>query len=166
MSNPADTGSDDGIPALVSLGEVESKGLEFTLVGDITPEWTIMANYAYNDARVTQGDVGDTYADGSRFVNAPRHQAGLWTRYDIDSLNSAIAFGADYVSEQVSAGAQRVKPFTVFDMSLTTQWYETQFQLNVKNLFDKEYAVSGFSERNGHFPGAPREVVLQVSKHF
>ncbi|KVX01887.1 TonB-dependent siderophore receptor [Shewanella frigidimarina] len=166
MNNPADTGNDDGIPALVSLGEVESKGLEFTLVGDITPNWTVMANYAYNDTRVTQGDIGDTYADGSKFVNAPRHQAGLWTRYDIDSLNSAIALGADYVSEQMSADAQRVKPYTVFDMSWTTTWQDTQFQLNVKNLFDKEYAVSGFSERNGHFPGAPREVVLQVSHHF
>ncbi|WP_351015358.1 TonB-dependent siderophore receptor [Shewanella sp. AC91-MNA-CIBAN-0169] len=166
MNNPADTGNDDGIPALVSLGEVESKGLEFTLVGDITPNWTVMANYAYNDTRVTQGDIGDTYADGSKFVNAPRHQAGLWTRYDIDSMNSAIALGADYVSEQMSADAQRVKPYTVFDMSWTTTWQDTQFQLNVKNLFDKEYAVSGFSERNGHFPGAPREVVLQVSHHF
>ncbi|GGQ03332.1 TonB-dependent siderophore receptor [Shewanella litoralis] len=166
MSNPDDTGADDGIAALVSLGKVESKGLEFTLVGDITANWTIMANYAYNDARVTQGDLDDTYADGSRFANAPRHQAGLWTRYDIDSLQSAIAFGADYVSEQVSADAQIVKPYTVFDMSWTTTWQQTQLQLNVKNLFDKEYAVSGFSERNGHFPGAPREVVMQVSHHF
>ncbi|WP_445772428.1 TonB-dependent siderophore receptor [Shewanella sp.] len=166
MTNPEDTGIDDGIAALVNLGEVESKGVEFTLVGDITADWTIMANYAYNDARVTQGDVGDTYADGSKFVNAPRHQAGLWTRYDIDSLQSAIAFGADYVSEQVSADDQIVKPFTVFDMSWTTTWQQTQFQLNVKNLFDKEYAISGFSERNGHFPGSPREVVLQVSHQF
>ena len=38
--------------------------------------------------------------------------------------------------------------------------------INVKNLFDKEYAVSGFSERNGHFPGEPREVVVQVSYDF
>ncbi|MGE6570256.1 TonB-dependent siderophore receptor [Shewanella vesiculosa] len=166
MSNPDYTGLDDDIPALVSLGQVESKGVEFTLVGDITADWTIMANYAYNDARVTQGDVGDTYADGTKFINAPRHQAGLWTRYEIDSLQSSIALGADYVSEQISADAQRVKPYTVFDMSWTTRWQDTQFQLNVKNLFDKQYAVSGFSERNGHFPGAPREVVLQVSHHF
>jgi outer membrane receptor protein involved in Fe transport len=44
-------------------------------------------------------------------------------------------------------------PYSVFDMSGTTTWQNTQFQLNVKNLFDKEYAVSGFSERNGNFPG-------------
>ena len=166
MNNPNYTDGSNGAPALVSLGQVESNGAEFTLTGDITENWTVMANYAYNDTRVTEGDVGDTYADGSKFINAPRHQAGLWTRYDIDSLNSAIAFGADYVSEQMSGGAQRVKPFTVFDMSWTTTWQETQFQLNVKNLFDKEYAVSGFSERNGHFPGAPREMVLQISHHF
>ena len=53
-----------------------------------------------------------------------------------------------------------------FDASWTTQWNAMLLSINVKNLFDKEYAVSGFSERNGHFPGEPREVVVQVSYDF
>ncbi|WP_438498728.1 hypothetical protein, partial [Alteromonas australica] len=59
-----------------------------------------------------------------------------------------------------------VKPYTIFDASWTTQWNAMLLSINVKNLFDKEYAVSGFSERNGHFPGEPREVVVQVSYDF
>ena len=170
MGNPADTGTDDGIPALLNVGEVESRGFEATLVGDLTEQWTITANYAYNDTRVLQGVAGEsitnTFGDGERFVNAPEHQAGLWTRYDFPAIDSAIAIGADYVSEQFSFDGQRVKPFTVFDLSWNTRWNDTLLQLNAKNLFDREYAVSGFSERNGHFPGAPRELVLQVTQSF
>jgi iron complex outermembrane receptor protein len=170
QSNPDDTGAGDGIAALLNIGEVESRGFETTLVGDLSDQWTITANYAYNDTLVIEGVTGDTisntYGDGSRFANAPRHQAGLWTRYELVGIDSSIAFGANYVSEQVSQDGQAVKPFTVFDMSWTTRWDELLLSVNINNLFDKEYAVSGFSERNGHFPGSPREIVGQVTYKF
>ena len=154
-----------GFRPLLNIGAVESRGAEFTLVGDLTANWTITANYAYNDTRVAEGVTGDsirntirggTIREGNRFVNAPEHQAGLWTRFDFERINSAIAFGADYVSEQISFEAQRVKPFVVYDMSWTTYWDKAQFQINAKNLFDKKYAISGFSKRNGHFPRCPQ----------
>ncbi|EGM70441.1 ferrichrome-iron receptor [Shewanella sp. HN-41] len=34
QANPLDTGDDDGIPAMLNLGEVRSQGIEWTLVGD------------------------------------------------------------------------------------------------------------------------------------
>ncbi|GAA60286.1 iron complex outermembrane recepter protein [Pseudoalteromonas sp. BSi20652] len=170
MSNPDDTGVGDGITALLNIGEVESRGFETTLVGDLSEYWTITANYAYNDTVVVEGALGeifsDTFGDGSRFANAPRHQAGLWSRFWLDSINSSIAFGANYVSEQVSSDGQKVKPFTVFDMSWTSRFDDVLLSVNINNLFDKEYAVSGFSERNGHFPGSPREIVGQITYKF
>ncbi|MBQ4831673.1 TonB-dependent receptor [Pseudoalteromonas sp. MMG010] len=170
MSNPDDTGEGDGIAALLNIGEVQSQGFESTLVGDLTQYWTLTANYAYNDTKVVEGVMGDTisdtFGDGTRFANAPKHQAGLWSRFAFNTIDSSIAFGVNYVSEQVSSDGQIVKPFTVFDMSWTTQWDDILLRVNVNNLFDKEYAVSGFSERNGHFPGSPREIVGQLSYQF
>ena len=169
MSNPDYTG-DSGVVELLNIGEVESNGFETTLVGDLADNWTVTANYAYNDTEVIKGVSGDTisnsFGDGSRFVNAPRHQAGLWTRYDITDIASSIAFGLNYVSEQISLGDQKVKPFTVFDMSWTSRIDDVLFSVNVNNLFDKEYAVSGFSERNGHFPGSPRTIIAQMTYDF
>lgn len=150
---------------LLNFGLIESDGAEFVLVGDLMENLSVTANYAYNDTVVVDGDTRNISGDG-RFVNAPRHQAGLWFRYNIESMDSSIAFGADYVSEQISFNAQKVKPYTVFDASWTTRWDNILFSLNINNLFDKEYAVSGFSERNGHFPGAPREIVAQLSYSF
>ena len=157
--------NDDVEPALINFGLVESNGAEFTLVGDVSESVSITANYAYNDTVVASGSTSNTYG-GSRFANSPRHQAGFWARYDIASIDSSFAMGVDYVSEQISLSGQRVKPFTVFDASWTTQWDNLLLSVNVKNLFDKVYAVSGFSERNGHFPGEPREVVVQLSYDF
>ena len=140
--------------------------MEFTLVGDVTENISLTANYAYNEVDIIEGV---TYTDSTtgQFVNAPRHQAGIWARYDIGSINSSIAFGLDYVSEQISFNDQRVKPYTVFDASWTTQINEqTLISINVNNLFDKEYAGSGFSERNGHFPGDPREILAQLTYNF
>ena len=167
IGNPnfIDSDTTPGEPEVINFGLIESNGAELTLVGDINEHLSITANYAYNDTQVVEGESGNVSSTG-QFVNAPKHQAGLWMRYELASLNSAIAFGVDYVSEQVSFDEQRVKPFTVFDASWSTEWDDILLRVNINNLFDKEYAVSGFSERNGHFPGAPREITAQVAYSF
>lgn len=164
QSNPdyIDNDTTPNEPQHLSFGLVESEGFEMVLVGDISDQLSVTANYAYNDTVIVEGDTRNISDDGT-FVNAPKHQAGLWLRYGLDSIHSSISFGADYVSEQISFDNQKVKPFTVFDASWTTRWDDVLLSLNIKNLFDKEYAVSGFSKRNGHFPGEPREIVLQLS---
>lgn len=156
-----------GVPRLLQVGEVTSKGFELDLVGDITDRWTFQANYAYNDTKITGGPPGSFgLAVGDRFPNAPKHAVGLWTRYEIDFLNSAIAGGIDYVDDRISIDNQKVPAYTTVDVSWITTLDAWKLQLNVRNLFDKEYAVSGFTRRNGHFPGEPRTVVAQASFLF
>lgn len=153
------------VSPLRNFGLVESEGVEFVLVGDVTDSLSVTANYAFNRTVIVEGDDRNV-SDNNAFVNAPKHQAGVWLRYDLASIDSSIAFGADYVSEQFSFDAQRVKPYTVFDASWTTRWDDLLLSININNIFDKEYAVSGFSERNGHFPGDPREVIAQLTYQF
>lgn len=157
----------DGINQLSALGLVRSEGLEIDVLADVTERWVVNLAYAYNDARVIEaGSNGITNSSGDRFANAPRNKLGVWTRYDLPSLASAIGFGADYTDERISLEGQRVKPYTIFDLSWQTQWKDWKFQANIKNLFDKVYAASGFIERNGHFPGEPRRFYLQAAYTF
>ncbi len=153
----------------VQLGEVTAKGVEVDFVGDLSDNWTFQANFAYNDTRITDdvdnGNGFDSAIEG-RFPNAPRQQIGLWTRYQLGSINSAIAGGIDYVGRRKSISDQDVKAYTTVDMSWITEINQWTLQLNVRNLFDKEYAASGFIERTGHFPGEPRTVVGQLSYDF
>lgn len=160
----------DGVDDLAALGLVRSDGFELDLLADLTRRWVLNLAYGYNDARVLEGDpaaAGNTAGAGSdRFANAPRHKLGLWTRYDLPALASSIAVGADHVGDRVSLDGQAVKAYTIFDASWQTQWRDWTFQANVKNLFDKVYAASGFIERTGHFPGEPRRVYLQARYSF
>jgi len=167
IGNPEDTGEGDGIPALLQIGEVTSKGIELDVVGDITDNWTGTLSYAYNQAKITGGSPGAIRNSiGDEFVNAPDHTLGLWTRYDFPTIKSAFALGVDYVSERISLSNQTVRSYVVWDASWRTDINEFELQVNVKNLFDKEYASSGFNERNGHFPGEPRTVLVQLSRSF
>ena len=162
--------SEDGRNVLGNVGKVRSRGFEIDVLGDITDQWVINANYAYNDAKVVETVPGQgiTNAVGDQFANAPMHQMGVWTRYDLPALNSSISGGMDYVSEQISFSnpAQRVKPYTVFDVSWQTEFDQWLVQVNIKNLFDKEYASSGFLTRTGHFPGEPRRIYASVKYRF
>ncbi len=167
VGNPDPAAGTSGIPRLLQIGEVTSSGFEIDLVGDITQNWTFQANYAYNDARITGGPPGAIgLAVGNEFPNAPKHTVGVWTRYEIGALNSAIAGGIDYVGERISISDQEVQSYTTVDLSWITDLAPWKFQINIRNLFDKEYAASGFIERTGHFPGEPFTVVGQVSRRF
>lgn len=156
----------DGRDDQIALGEVKSKGVELDLLGDLTDSWVLNVNYAYNDTRIVESTSAITNAVGDKFANAPQHQVGVWSRYELDGINSAIAAGMDYVSDQLSIDGQQVKSYTVFDMSWQTRWQQWLFQANLKNLFDKTYATAGFIERTGHFPGEPRRLIVTASYQF
>ena len=156
----------DGDDDMITVGRVRSRGFEVDVLADLTSQWVLNFTYGYNDTRIEEATGAITNAVGTRFANAPRHQAGLWTRYDFPSIRSAVAFGADHVSERFSLHGQTVQPYTVFDASWQTRVNDWLLQLNVKNLLDKEYAASGFTRHNGHFPGEPRRVYASATWQF
>lgn len=158
----------DGINPMVAFGEVTSKGIDLDLSADVTPDWVVTVNYAWNDARITK-DNGNTAISDSvddRFANAPEHKLGFWTRYQFPRPGLAFAFGGDYVSERISLSKQRVQPYIVFDGSIILTRGPWKFLLRVDNILDKTYAASGFTDRTGHFPGRPRAGFLEVTRNF
>ena len=162
-----DTGN-DGVDDLVSLGEITSKGIEFDIAADVTPDWVVTLAYGYNDTRISadNGGGGFSNAVGERFANAPEHQLGFWTRYQFPRLGLAAALGGDYVSKRVSISGQPVDPYMVFDASLIYETGPIRAMVRIDNLFDKTYAASGFIDRTGHFPGEPRSLFVEVGYSF
>ncbi|SBS36668.1 Ferrichrome-iron receptor precursor [Marinomonas spartinae] len=150
----------------VAFGQVRSQGVELDIMADITSRWVANINYAYNDTIVEKAFNGIKYANGKRFANTPHNQLGVWTRYDFPHIRSSIGLGADYVSQQINRQGQKVKPYTVYDASWQTHWEKWKFQLNIKNLFDKKYAVSGFTKTIGSFVGERRRVYLSATYDF
>ncbi|MEM1053870.1 MAG: TonB-dependent receptor, partial [Pseudomonadota bacterium] len=173
--NPQSGELSDVPDPLLPIGEARSRGIELDIVGDITENWTFTFSYAFNQTVILEGAADDlsnaipseaAVDAGDDFANTPDHQVGFWTRYDILPIKSAVAFGGQYVSEQVSLSGQRVQSFAIFDALWTTEIDRYLLQVNVRNIFDKEYAESGFLERTGHFPGEPRTVRVELSASF
>ncbi len=158
----------DGVNDLVAFGEVGSKGIELDLSADITDNWVATASYAYNDTRVTRSNGLTTITNsvGDRFANAPRNQFGFWTRYQFPVVGLAVALGGDYVDVRRSLSNQIVKPYFVADFSLIFERPAWKGLLRVNNVFDEVYAASGFIDRTGHFPGAPREAFLELARRW
>jgi iron complex outermembrane receptor protein len=103
---------------------------------------------------------------GDNFANAPRHQLGFWTRYQVAAINTAFAFGGDYVSDRISLSDQAVQSSFVFDASIIWERGPYELLFRIDNIFDETYAQSGFNERSGHFPGAPRSMFIEVSRRW
>jgi iron complex outermembrane receptor protein len=158
----------DGVNDLVAFGEITSKGAEFDLAADLTPDWVLTASYAYNDARITadNGRTILTNSVGDRFANAPEHTVGFWTRYQFPELGLAVALGGDYVDVRQSLSNQKVRPYLVFDASIIYTAGPWRALVRIDNLTDEVYAASGFIGRTGHFPGEPRSVFLELSRQW
>ena len=168
QSDPRGDVGNDGVDDLVALGEVTSEGFEFDVTADITSNWVATMSYAYNHTLIT-GDAGTnalTNSVGDRFANAPQHTAGFWTRYQFPQINTAVALGGDYVDVRQSISGQKVRPYVVFDASVIYETDAWRALLRIDNLFDETYASSGFIDRTGHFPGAPRSVFVELTRRW
>ena len=168
QADPRGDPEGDGITNSVAFGEVTSKGIDVDLAADITRDWVLTLTYAYNDTRITRtnGRTPPTNSVGDRFANAPEHQLGFWTRYQFPRAGLAFALGGDYVSRRISLSNQPVRPYFVFDGSVTWARGPVSLLLRVDNIFDKTYAASGFNDRGGHFPGEPRSAFVEARYSF
>ncbi len=132
-------------------GHNSSRGAEFSLSGDITEDWTILALYAYT-----------FYADhtkngkASEFERTPRHAFTLNTSYRLHGFDviDDIVVGLGYRFRSMSYATMRgtyvnenlkFNPSHVFDVNVSVplskfggrdDWFLT---LGVRNLFDEKY---------------------------
>lgn len=163
---------DDPNPAapadwLRTIGEVRSRGFEVDATGQLAAAWSIQANYAYNDVVVIRDVVAANVGQG--FPNAPRHQAGLWTRYNLPGRLPGFGLGAEYVSTRtnfIEADAFPAPGYLVWDAALYWSVGDVSLALRCDNLFDRVYSQSTFGGRNGHFPGEPRNLTLTAAWKF
>jgi iron complex outermembrane receptor protein len=97
-----------------AIGQVQSRGMELQLAGEILPGWKVIAGYSYINAFITQqtpatstitdnGD-GTTITDntasqvGQRLTGVPYNSGSLWTTYEIQSGPfKRLLFGAGVV---------------------------------------------------------------------
>ncbi len=156
---------------LLQLGEEQSRGVEVNLTGNILPNWSLVAGYAFNDAKITKADIEAVI--GRQKPNAPRNSANFWSKYIFEkgSLNGlGIGMGYTYVSDRfgsiVTADQPDVFPsYGIVDAAIYYKLDKVQFQVNANNLFNKTHWVGGYDVLRA-FPGSPRNIMTTVSYTF
>jgi catecholate siderophore receptor len=167
-------------------GEARVDAVILGASGLIADNWSIFANYTYLDSEVLQGasqfvsDAGQDFTRGDPLLNVPRHSASLWTTWDVMrglQLGYGVTYqGKVFVSQHTAAtGAfpvgsdlptaasyvvHRAMASYRFGRALTVQ-------LNVNNIFDKEYLTRVRTQPIAWAtPGEAQSFVLSANLNF
>ncbi|XMB51993.1 TonB-dependent receptor [Pseudomonas fluorescens] len=161
-NDPADTTNTFSVAA----GQVRSRGFDLNVAGNLTPEWRVIGGYAYVDAEVTRDN---TFRSGTRLMNIPRNSFSLLNVYEFqDGALKGLGLGAGgkYVDQragQTANTAFSMDAYTVVDL---LGYYKVNEQvrlnLDVKNLFNREYEEGAFGNIYA-YPGAPRTVQVGIA---
>lgn len=157
----------------MQIGEEESNGFEFDLAGEITPNWSILASYAYIDARITKTASNSEKDFDMQRPSTPRHSGNIWTKYIItEGPLKHLGFGAGYnfVTERYGQVGRRANTtvypgYGLVNAVLYYKINQIQFQANLNNILNKTHWVGGYDKLRS-FPGAPRNVNISISYKF
>ncbi|MCD5992840.1 TonB-dependent siderophore receptor [Pseudomonas sp. CDFA 602] len=155
-----------------AAGKVGSQGIELDVTGRIAERWDMIGTYAYTHTEV----LDDPSNKGNRLSQAPRHTASLYLTHHLEIPSGPgdwhAGGGARYVGERAGDDANSfyMSSYTVADAFL--RWdvpvagYKTRLQLNVDNLFDKQYYPSSTGSQLQVNVGEPRTARLSASVTF
>ncbi|WP_416773375.1 TonB-dependent siderophore receptor [Pseudomonas sp. RHF3.3-3] len=156
----------DPITFKVAAGEVRSRGFDLNVTGNLTPQWRVIGGYAYVDAEVTKDT---TIPKGTRLMNIPRSSFSLLNVYEFQEgalKGLGLGVGGKYVAEragQTAATGFSMGSYTVVDLLGFYKVNEkVRLNLDVKNLFDRDYEEGAFGNVYA-YPGAPRTIQVGVS---
>ncbi|TFY88970.1 TonB-dependent siderophore receptor [Pseudomonas kairouanensis] len=132
----------------VQVGEVRSRGFELEAKTEVTPNLSLIASYAYIDARITKSDIASEI--GQRSEDTPYHQAALWADYRLAALGVPqlrIGGGARYKGTTQASGVPSSMPaYTLYDArasyEIDPHW---EVALNANNVTNKRYTYCEFA---------------------
>lgn len=154
-----------GGETFLSKGQ-RTEGVEVSLAGQLTPNWSVMGGYAFQDGEITSDIVGIA-RKGATVAELPRHTFSMWSRYDITPRFGA-AVGVIYRDDMFASLTNRVSvpDFTRVDAALFAQFSKHfRGQLNIENLFDVKYISSAHNDFN-ILPGSPIAVRATLIANF
>ncbi|HET6631177.1 MAG TPA: catecholate siderophore receptor Fiu [Rhodanobacteraceae bacterium] len=153
------------------VGRKRVQGIELGASGHITPVWELSAGYTRMDASVTRGAA--VAEDGSAdLAYTPDSAFTAWTAYTLPS-HLTLGGGVRY-----AGGMKRGTDGAIGTPEFTRSWWvadamasypvspNVTLQLNLYNLFDKEYVAAINKSGYRYTPGAPRSFLLSARVEF
>jgi outer membrane receptor for ferric coprogen and ferric-rhodotorulic acid len=163
---------DGGIECYSAAGKVRSRGFEAEVSGLITEDWRVFAGYTYINAKYlensTGGKAGDRYGR-----DKPQHLLTLSTVYTLPGDLNGWRVGASGRFQSAIEGNvngyvnAKQDAFGLLDLMVAYSPTEnTDFRLNVYNVFDKYYYKGVGYTDNANLIGAPRSFTVTGTYKF
>ncbi len=177
----------DNVPVADAFGnfsrptDQESQGVEFSLQGQVSKAFSVVANYTFTDAEILELP---NLEESSDVAGVPEHEASLFANYEFQEQPLAgfsVNAGAIFTGERLNAvrqlvntplpqgavplGGKELDSFVRVDIGASyaiDDWLSASFK--IENLFDEEYERP--SRPDFALPGAPRTYVGRVSLRF
>ncbi|MGH8434592.1 MAG: TonB-dependent receptor [Pseudomonas sp.] len=161
---------------IVLDGKQRVEGFELGLSGEITDNWQAFASYTQLSSEILKSgaSTADQAQEGQALANTPPRSFSLWNTYDLPA-GWELGYGAQFVDERnvASTGTAKVPAYWLHSALVGYEVNdELNLQLNLYNLFDKEYydrirTAAGDGARSSSLvPGDGRSAVLTASYSF
>ncbi|WP_151761008.1 TonB-dependent receptor [Acinetobacter seifertii] len=146
-------------------GEQKTKGVELSLTGQLTDQLSVLAGYSYMDGKIEKSTIGFT---GNHSALTPNNTANLWLKYQINDHWYAAVGGRGESSRFSAPDNKNVLPgYAVVNAALGYQSERYDVNLNLNNLFDRDYFVSGHSGANdSNMMGDPLNAQVALRYRF
>lgn len=154
------------------VGERRVKGAEISVVGQLTDALHLSAGLAYIKTKITRAAAT---TQGGAIQFSPKVTFTSWATYKLP-LGVTLGGGVRHIGNAVTSsnidtstltGVYRIPSYWVADALASYEISKTlSLQLNVNNLFDKDYLTSVNSGRSRYFPGVPRSALLTANMTF
>jgi len=136
---------DPTIPEQQLDGKSRVNGFTLGANGQITPAWTVTANYTYLDSKVLQNAANgaDDPQKGAPLTNTPKHSGSLFTTYTLPfglQIGYGFTYQGKYYLNNTGAVLYQVDDYLIHNAFLAYSLTENvNLQLNLKNFTDEHY---------------------------
>lgn len=153
-----------GLSAILA-GEQKTKGVELSVAGQLTDQLSVLAGYSYMDGKIEESTIGFT---GNHSALTPNNTANLWLKYQINDHWYAAVGGRGESSRFSAPDNKNVLPgYAVVNAAVGYQSERYDVNLNLNNLFDRDYFVSGHSGANdSNMMGDPLNAQIALRYRF
>lgn len=134
-----------GTASFQQIGEVESEGVEFEAVANVTPSLSFVANMTFLDPEITEDARGETVI-GNQPNQVSKRLGSIWGKYSFIggvmnglSIGSGVRYVGSTYGNDLEQHSFKVPSYTIWDATVSYQWDNFKFQVAAKNLEDKEY---------------------------
>ncbi|MET3020966.1 TonB-dependent siderophore receptor [Flavobacterium hydatis] len=162
--------SDPNKKRRIAIPGLNSKGIEVSVQGIITQNWSVIGSYSYNEVKyLSKTSIGNV---GDRPLNAPKYVGNVWVEYNFTEtilknlkLGAGIRFQGNTLGGSYRDDSLLLPAYSYIDMSANYRYKNYIVGVTANNITDKLYFPGAYGTTS-LFTGTPQNIRLNLGFVF